>query len=123
MHPRQHFAPFVAALCLALMLSPCIASAKRTAPPKVTPVVYEGIRYVAPNDDGRRAYVQAWDPATNKKLWEVTIFRNFIMPFEEENVQHVFIKQMKILDAALIITAEDDRVYRLDLKRLSVKKL
>ena len=57
-------------LLLTLLLSP-LASAKRTAPVHVDPVVYEGIRYVAPNDDGRRGYIEAWNVGTNKKVWGI----------------------------------------------------
>ena len=64
-------------VCAAALL-PCSASAKRTAPVKVEPVIHETVRYVVPNDDGRRAYIQAWDIKTNKKLWELTVFTNRI---------------------------------------------
>ena len=49
-------------------LLPAAALAKRAAPLPVAPVVYEGVRYLAPNDDGRRAYIQAWDAQTRKQL-------------------------------------------------------
>jgi hypothetical protein len=52
-----------------LLLLPQLASTKRIAPVKVDPIIYEGIRYVAPNDDGRRGYIEAWNVGTNKKLW------------------------------------------------------
>lgn len=64
---------------LAMLLS-CSVSAKRIAPTMVDPVIHEGIRYSAPNDDGRRAYIEAWDIQTNKKLWDVTVFTNRIDP-------------------------------------------
>ena len=102
---------------------PGIAHAKRKAAPKLDPVVYEGVRYVAPNNDGRRAYLQAWDTTTNKMVWEVTVFRNFINPLAEEDVQHVYIKMMSILDGKLILVAEDDRSYSVDLKTRAVKRL
>jgi len=110
-------------LILLAVLVPSIAQAKRKAPPKIEPVVYEGVRYVSPNDDGRRAYVQAWDTTTNKMLWELTVFRNFIVPFAEEDVQHVYIKKMSVRDGKLILVAEDGRAYSLDLKTRAVKKL
>ncbi len=110
-------------LTLLALFVPGIAHAKRKAQPKVEPVIYEGVRYTAPNDDGRRAYVQAWDTTTNKMLWEVTVFRNFIVPLVEEDVQHVYIKRMSIEDGKLILFAEDDRAYSLDLKTRVVKKL
>src|SRR5438034_11639510 len=53
---------------IALALPLCSALSKRIAPPTVTPVIHEGVRYVAPTDDGRRAYVEAWDVKTNKRL-------------------------------------------------------
>jgi hypothetical protein len=71
---------------VALVL-PSLAVAKRVAPAKVEPVVYQDDRYIAPNDDGRRAYIEAWDVQTNKKLWDLTIFTNRIDPRLEEDVQ------------------------------------
>ncbi len=61
-------APLAATLLLTLLLSQ-LTSAKRLPPVKVDSVIYEGIRYVAPNDDGRRGYIEAWNVGTNKKLW------------------------------------------------------
>ena len=51
-----------------MVLLPCLIYAKR-APAKVEPVIYQGVRYVAPNDVGRRGYIEAWDVRNNKKLW------------------------------------------------------
>lgn len=69
------------------MVPPCSAPGKRTVPPKAEPVIDNGIRYVAPNDDGRRAYIKAWDVQTNKKLWDLTVFTTPIDPKMEEDVQ------------------------------------
>jgi hypothetical protein len=110
-------------LVLMAVFVPGIADAKRTRAPKVEPVVHEGVRYIAPNDEGRRAYVQAWDTKTNKIVWEVTIFRNLINPLKEEDVQWLFIKEMLIHDGKLIVIAEGNRVYSLDLKTQAVKRL
>jgi hypothetical protein len=55
-------------ILLLTLLLPQLASAKRLPPVKVEPVIYESVRYVAPNDDGRRGYVEAWNVGTNKKL-------------------------------------------------------
>jgi hypothetical protein len=60
---------------------------KRVAPAKVEPVIYQGVRYIAPNDDRRRAYIEARDVQTDKKLWDLTIFTNRIDPTLEEDVQ------------------------------------
>jgi hypothetical protein len=112
----------ITSLVLLAVFIPAIAHAKRKAPPKVQPLIYEGVRYTAPNDDGRRGYVQAWDATTNKMLWEVTVFRNIIIPLLEEDVQHVYIKSMSIQDGKLFLVAEDDRAYSVGLKTRAVKR-
>jgi len=86
-------------------------------------VVYAGAKFTAPNDDGRRAYVQAWDTRTGKMLWEVTVFRNFIKPWMEECVQWVFVKRLRIDGGKLIVIAERDRAYSIDLKTRAVRRL
>ena len=83
---------FVLIFVAAALLLPGLAIAKRVALAKVEPVVHQGVRYIAPNDDGRRAYIEAWDVRTNKKLWDLTIFTNRIDPKLEEDVQWIFIR-------------------------------
>ena len=96
----------LAGLLLLTLLQPQLASAKRVPPLKVDPVIYEGIRYVAPNDDGRRGYIEAWNVESNKKLWELTIFTNAIDLNLEEDVQWLFIKALNIKDGRLVATSE-----------------
>ena len=104
---------------LALLLSQ-LASAKRVAPVEVIPVVYEGVRYVAPNDDGRRGYIEAWNIGTNKKLWELTMFTNRIDPNLEEDVQWVFIKALNIQDGRLMVTSESGKTYQVDVNTKAI---
>src|SRR5207249_10238111 len=85
----------------ALVLVPSLALSKRTAPTTVTPVIHEGVRYVAPNDDGRRGYIEAWDIQTNNKLWDLTVCTNRIDPKLEQDVQWVFIKSLSRQDRVL----------------------
>ena len=99
----------------AAVLVPCLVFAKRGAPAKVEPVIDQGIRYIAPKDDGRRAYIEAWDVRTNKKLWELTVFTNRIDPKLEEDVQWVFIKALEIRDGTLMVTSERGKTYQVDL--------
>jgi hypothetical protein len=103
-----------------VQLLPSLALAKRVAPAQVEPVIYQGVRYIAPNDDGRRAYIEARDVQTNKKLWDLTIFTNRIDPTLEEDVQWVFITALNIRDGALGVTSERDKIYRVDLKTKAV---
>jgi outer membrane protein assembly factor BamB len=120
---RNILSRFIGISVLLTLFLPHLVYAKRKAPPNVPPVISAGVRYVAPNDNGRRAYVQAFDIATNKKLWELTIFRNFIDPSLEEDVQHVYIQKMTLSDGKLILVAEDGPTYTLDVKTRKIKKL
>ena len=108
-------------LSLALLLSH-LAHAKRIAPAKVESVTYQGIRYIAPNNDGRRGYIEAFDVATNKKLWELTIFTNRIDPNLEEDVQWVFIKALNVRDGRLMATSENGTTYEIDLRTKTITK-
>jgi hypothetical protein len=111
---------FVLIFVAVALVEPSLALAKRIAPEKVEPVIHRGVRYIAPNDDGRRAYIEARDVQTNKKLWDLTIFTNRTDPTLEEDVQWVFIKALNIRDGTLIVTSERDKIYRVDLKTKTV---
>jgi hypothetical protein len=110
----------LALLVCAMAFLPCLAAAKRIAPAKVEPVVYEGIRYVAPNDDGRRAYIEAWDVQTNRKLWSLTVFTNRIDPKLEEDIQWVFINGLSLHDGTLMVGSERGTTYRIDLQTKAI---
>jgi hypothetical protein len=99
---------------------PCLADAKRLPPVTVAPVVYEGIRYVAPNDDGRRAYIEAWDVQTNRKLWDLTVFTNRIDPKLEEDIQWIFIRDLSLRDGTLIVKSERGTTYQVDLGKRAI---
>src|SRR5258705_4989177 len=107
-------------ILLLTLLLPQLASAKRTAPVNVAPVIYEGILYVALNDDGSRCYIEAWNVGTNKKLWELTIFTNGIDPNLEEDVQWVFIKVLNIGDGRLMVTSERGKTYQVDVNTKAI---
>jgi hypothetical protein len=63
------------------------AQCKRGSAAIVALVVYDNIQYIAPNDDGVREYIEAWDLTTKKKIWELTIFTNSIHAGLETDVQ------------------------------------
>src|SRR6478672_11147267 len=107
-------------ILLLMLLLPQLTSAKRLPPAKVDPVIYEGIRYVAPNDDGRRGYIAAWNVQTNKKLWELTLFTNRIDPNLEEDVQWVFIKALNVQDGRLMVTSESGKTYQVDVNTKAI---
>ena len=107
-------------LFFVIALLPGPVFAKRAAPAKVEPVVFQGVRYTAPNDEGRRAYIEAWDVQTDKKLWDLTIFTNRIDPKMEEDVQCIYIKTLKIRSEHLDVTSETGKTYHVDLKTRAV---
>ena len=111
---------FVLIFVAAALLLPSLSLAKRVAQAEVEPVVYQGVRYIAPNDDGRRAYIEARDVRTNKKLWDLTIFVNRIDPKLEEDIQWVFIKALRVQNGALIVMPERGKTYQVDLKTRAV---
>src|SRR6185503_19141688 len=80
---------------IVLCVSAVAADAKRSAPPEVSPVVYQGIKYSAPPWGvfaGRKqngGYVEARDPATDKLLWELKIYQTQYNPVLEGDVQDI----------------------------------
>jgi hypothetical protein len=111
--PRLAVAFLLTGAFVVLVGMPC--SAKRTNPPKVSPIECAGIRYVAPNTDGRTGFVEAWDIRTGRKLWTATLFKNRINPGLEEDVQWVYIKTMKVTGDKLVATDERGRTHVVDL--------
>jgi hypothetical protein len=94
-----------------------VAWAKRIAPPKVEPITHEGIQYIAPNDNGRREYIKALDAETGKLLKEITVKRNFIRFWVEEDVQWFYITKMEVQEGHFIVTDEKNRVFKVKLLR------
>lgn len=95
--------------------------AKRLPPKPVTPVVSEGIRYSA-DGDGRNQYVVATDMKSGNKLWRVRVFHNQIKPGLEEDVQWVFITDLKLVGSSVFVKDERERCYSVDLKTRRVMK-
>ena len=113
----------VALVLIGLFVLPLAVLAKRIPAPVVEPVVHKGVRYMVPNDKGTNGYVVARDASTGKLLWKKTIFRKWICPLLEHDVQWVFIMQMRLDGERLIFVSERDKIYSLDLKTRRVKKL
>jgi acyl-CoA hydrolase len=99
------------------------AWAKRGPPEPVTPVVHNGVKYVAPNQNGREGRVEARDAKSDKLLWGVTVYTVPIDPNLEEDVQWVFIAGLALRDGALLVTNEKNQQFVLDLKTKEVKKV
>jgi hypothetical protein len=106
---------------LTLALVAHCAVAKRIPPKPVAPVVADGIRYSA-DSDGKDSYVVATDAASGDLLWQVKIFHTRIKFWIEEDVQWVFITNLKLTDKILLVRDEKSRCYSVDLATKHVKK-
>ena len=109
-------------LAATMALFPPFSLGKRAAPKPVLPITQNGVRYSAPNDNGRVALVIASDAKTGKELWRLTIFETKIEPFLEEDVQWVFITRLAFKENSLLVQDEKSRCYRVDLMTRHVTK-
>jgi len=104
----------IIALCVQLALVP-VAWGKRLPPPEVEPSIHEGIRYVAPNDNGRQEYVLAFDIESGKLIMKYILKNTVINDAVEEDTQWSFIKTMEVQGGFLQVTDENDQVFKLKL--------
>jgi hypothetical protein len=89
-------------------------------PPRpVTPVTADGVRYSA-TGDGRNGYVLATQIGTGRELWKVKVFHARINFWMEEDVQWVFITDLKIVGDSLLVRDEKARCYYVNLKSRKV---
>lgn len=65
----------------------------------------------------------ATDVHAGKELWRVSIFTVEIQSGLEEDVQWVFITNLKLFGNGLLIWDEKDRCYRLDLRTKEAKQV
>ena len=107
--------------CVVLAFVAVSALAKRLSPKPVPPVISGRIRYSA-EGNGRDQYVVAADASTGNVLWRVKVFHTHIKPWWEEDVQWVYITDLKIADNSLFVRDEKSRCYSVDLTRKHVKK-
>jgi hypothetical protein len=109
------------AICITVTLVLlCVGAAgKRVSPAPVTPVIADGVQYSAAND-GRNVYVIATQTGTGKELWRVKVFHTRINFWIEEDVQWVFITNLRIVGNSLFVRDEKARCYRIDLRSRKV---
>ena len=111
---------------LLFVLAAPSALAKHVAPPSIEPVVHQGVRYVVPNDKGLRAYVEAWDVQTGRKLWTKTVFRHWYVPIpfgRTECMQYEYITSMALQTNQLILTSGRGREYVFDTRTRTIRQI
>jgi len=104
-----------------LAIVTAIAVAKRLPPKPVTPVVADGVRYSA-EGDGREQYVVAAEISTARELWRVRVFHTETNSSVEEDVQWVFITNLRVIGKSLLVRDEKGRCYSVDLSTHRVRK-
>ncbi|HWX38724.1 MAG TPA: hypothetical protein VNY09_05755 [Candidatus Sulfotelmatobacter sp.] len=109
----------VACTGVALLAAPALA--KRVMPKPVSPIISSGIQYSA-NGDGRDEYVVAANATDGKELWKVKVFHNHIKFWIEEDVQWVFITDLKLAGTSLLVRDERARCYSVNLKTKATRK-
>jgi hypothetical protein len=114
-NPRQA-SRWVFLTMLVSVLTPFLARARHVNPPLVPAITNNNVRYVVPNDEGRRAYVEAWDLQTGVKLWSKTVFTHWYIPLLSNECMHYeWIKSMALTKENLVLTSERGRVYKLNI--------
>jgi len=98
------------------------AEAKRVAPKLVEPVVIDYVRYTAPNEPDQIGEVVASDVGSGREIWRKRIYRIFVNPFMEEDIQWVFITSLVQRNHMLIVTNERGKRFTLDPKTRRVTK-
>lgn len=64
----------------------------------------------------------ATDIATGKQLWRVKVFHTHIKPWIEEDVQWVFISDLKLVKNSLFVRGGKERCYTVDVKTHAIGK-
>jgi hypothetical protein len=106
-------------LCAVNVVLPLFA--KRPPPPKLDPIVHEGVRYSAAGD-GKTAHVVATDAAESGELWRTEIFDIEVKSGLEEDVQWIFITKRQVEGNRLLVTNEKSRSYLPDLDNRHVAR-
>ena len=118
----------LALLCLGQFIVVLPAGAKRLAPKDVKPVVHEGIRYevrhweVTGGKNRTGGFIEAWDVATNRKLWELNIYKLSYDPELEKDVQDVFIASLKLAGDKLVAVNERGEKFHVDINTREVSR-
>ena len=113
-------------IALSMILAAIIASdawAKRAGPKSVAPVIHDGVKFVAPNNNGREGKVEARGEKTGEKLWDVVVYTVKIDPNLEADVQWVFITGLAVRGNTLLVTNEKNEQFTLDLKTRKIEKV
>lgn len=89
--------------------------AKRPAPPKVAPVVFDGMRFeqagraLVPAGGQRTGYLVAYKGDTDERLWLLQVYAIEVIAHLERDVQEVYFASMAVLPATRQIAITNER--------------
>ena len=115
-------------VCVGQFIAVLPVEAKRLAPEDVKPVVHKGVRYEVRHWEITRGkaqtggFVEAWDVATNRKLWERNIYGITYNPDLEKDVQDVFITSLTLVGDKLVAVNERGEKFHIDISTRKVSK-
>lgn len=103
-------------------------AASRKAPPKVEPLLIDGVRYEQVvnaellGEDQRTGFLAAVDESSGERLWLLKVYTVNRIEHLEADVQDVFFASMSAGDdgASLLITDERGRAFVVDLANRTV---
>jgi len=90
-------------------------AAKRPAPPKIAPIVFDGIRYEQAYGDKdaeseqRTGFLAAFKEDTDDRIWIVKVYDLEIIEHLERDVQEVYFAKMELLPEKRQIQVENER--------------
>ena len=106
--------------------------ASRPPPPKVPPVLVEGVQYAQVTNTARAGlapgggWLAASEAKTGKPLWTLRVYDNPINPADEADVQLVFFTSMKRVRGQRVLEIENESGERytvdLDTRKVAPKR-
>lgn len=105
--------------------------AKRAAPPVAQPLTLGGVTYVATHSTAPAsgkptsfiAKVEAHDPAGNKLLWDVEVYRIRYQPDLETDVQDIWIASLAAQGSDVLVTDERGQRYLVEVATRTAHRL
>lgn len=99
----------------------------RSPPPRVAPIVHDGVRYeqvmnaIPLGEDQATGFLAAFDEGTDERLWTLKIYDVRRDPAIEADVQDIFFTRMEMTgDGRLAIENEAGNRYEVDPKARTV---
>lgn len=113
-------------LTIILTLTPSLF-AKRPAPGEITPLVYNGIKYIVHHwgDSIKKkqngGFIEAFDLKKRRRLWLLRVYEIEYNKNAEKDLQDIFITRIEIKNNRLIIRNEKNDIFMVDLKTRRIK--